>query len=303
MLKIAFPEFDNPTIKQALATHSLLTSQDYILPYYHTPLTKFEAIPTRDLQTACELVRSGAADTIIVGIDYSTRDVILTCREYFSMTNLPPDYPFNKMSHLLPSASRQLRWHSKNRQSSSKSLANTTYRTFSGLTVLSRDDNLFLLSDVAACKHPTVEQLTEIIYQTYLSAQKLLQTPPVIALLSFSSFGSGGHDETIDLLQTVLGRFSGTNILIDGEMQLDTAIIPHIGQKKFPESRVAGRANVLIAPDLNSGNLLYKSFEHLAGFTAAGPILQGFTHPISDLSRGSSVADIIFTIESLARLL
>ncbi len=89
MLKLLSPEFDNPTIKQALATHSLLTSQDYILPYYHTPLTKFEAIPTRDLQTACELVRSGAADTIIVGIDYSTRDVILTCREYFGMANLP----------------------------------------------------------------------------------------------------------------------------------------------------------------------------------------------------------------------
>ena len=91
--------------------------------------------------------------------------------------------------------------------------------------------------------------------------------------------------------------------IIDGEMQLDAAIIPRIGEKKVGNSKGAGHANVLITPDLNSGNILYKSMEHLGGWTMAGPILQGFEKPIADLSRGSSTEDIILTIKVIKKQL
>ena len=87
------------------------------------------------------------------------------------------------------------------------------------------------------------------------------------------------------------------DIAIDGELQLDAAINETIGNKKAPGSTVAGRANVLIAPDLNSGNILYKAMEQFGGFTAAGPILQGFNAPISDLSRGSTKEDVLSVID------
>ena len=88
------------------------------------------------------------------------------------------------------------------------------------------------------------------------------------------------------------------DLLIDGELQLDAAINPRIGTKKAPNSKVAGFANVLIVPDLNSGNILYKAMEQFGNFTSAGPILQGFNAPISDLSRGSTVLDIVSVIEA-----
>ena len=119
-------------------------------------------------------------------------------------------------------------------------------------------------------------------------------------MLSFSTLGSGGRDETISLSQAVVEKVRETHpeILIDGEMQLDAAINPRVGEKKAPNSPVAGHANVLIVPDLNSGNILYKAMEQFGNFTAAGPILQGFNAPVSDLSRGSTVEDILAVIEA-----
>lgn len=118
-------------------------------------------------------------------------------------------------------------------------------------------------------------------------------------MLSFSTLGSGGRDETISLSQAVVEKVRETHpeILIDGEMQLDAAINPRVGEKKAPNSPVAGYANVLIVPDLNSGNILYKAMEQFGNFIAAGPILQGFNAPVSDLSRGSTVEDILAVIE------
>lgn len=235
--------------------------------------TGVNALPAPDLTTACRLVTSGQADALIAGIDYSSRDVILAYREHFGMGTYPHD-----------------------------SAKPRTYATFSGLAVMQRDETTYLLADMAACKHPSKDQLREIIYQTYTSAQKILSDTPRIALLSFSTLGSGGRDEFITLAQELVTELRAQGIPIDGEMQLDTAINPRIGQKKAPNSPVAGQANILIAPDLNSGNLLYKAFEQLGGFTVAGPILQGFDHPVSDLSRGSSIDDIILTIQTLTKL-
>lgn len=118
--------------------------------------------------------------------------------------------------------------------------------------------------------------------------------------LSFSTLGSGGSDDSIDRARKVISRIQSENsdIAIDGELQLDAAVNPSIGNKKAPGSTVAGRANVLIAPDLNSGNILYKAMEQFGGFTAAGPILQGFNAPVSDLSRGSTKEDVLAVIKA-----
>ena len=92
------------------------------------------------------------------------------------------------------------------------------------------------------------------------------------------------------------------DIKIDGELQLDAAVNPRVAEKKAPGSQVAGKANVLIAPDLNSGNILYKAMEQFGGMNAAGPILQGFNAPASDLSRGSTVEDVKLVFEAIKRL-
>ena len=173
---------------------------------------------------------------------------------------------------------------------------------------------MFILGDAAACKHPNSEQLYDITLQTHDTATKYFKylnhgstnpasnnfLTPRIAMLSFSTLGSGGRDETISLTQAVVEKVRETHpeILIDGEMQLDAAINPRVGEKKAPNSPVAGHANVLIVPDLNSGNILYKAMEQFGNFTSAGPILQGFNAPISDLSRGSTVLDIVSVIEA-----
>lgn len=278
MLKIAFPEFNNPIIREAISTHDQLRHANQPLQHLSASWTEIKAIPAPDLTTACQMVQDGTADTMIAGIEHSTRDVILACRDYFQMATNPE--------------------------------TKQPYKTFSGLVVMRRDSELYLLSDMAACKHPSSDQLREIVEQTHASAQKLLSDQPRIAMLSFSTLGSGGRDITIDIIQETLTSFTERDIFIAGEMQLDAAVNPRIGLDKNhsknanPKAdQVAGKANVLIAPDLNSGNLIYKVFEQLAGFTVAGPILQGFDHAISDLSRGSTVADVIWTIEVLAKLI
>lgn len=277
MLKIVFPEFNHPIIREAISTQDQLRRAGSPLRHLPHSWTEITALSAPDLASACQMVKDGTADTMIAGIEHSTRDVILACRKHFAMATNPQ--------------------------------TSKPYKTFSGLVVMRRDNELYLLADMAACKHPTPDQLYEIVEQTHLSARKLLSDHPRIAMLSFSTLGSGGKDPTIDLIQETLATFTHRDILIAGEMQLDAAVNPRIGLGKsqpLPDSKadqVAGQANVLIAPDLNSGNLIYKVFEQLAGFTVAGPILQGFDHIVSDLSRGSTVADVVWTMEVLAQLL
>lgn len=287
-MNIVFPEFNNPTIQEALHRHAEMRASGEPIPgLAETGVSEITALEAPDLATACTMVKSGQADTMIAGIDYSSRDVILACRDNFGMAKKP---------QLINAEQVQPNSTSDNPDNSE------LYSTFSGLAVMQRDRDIYLLADMAACKHPSKDQLIEIIHQTHASARKLFTEPPRVALLSFSTFGSGGHDDTIDLMQAVRQEFQGSEILLDGEMQLDAAVNPEVAQKKFPDSPVAGHANVLIVPDLNSGNILYKAFEHIAGFHVAGPILQGFNFPVSDLSRGSSATDVILTIEVMAKL-
>ncbi len=153
-----------------------------------------------------------------------------------------------------------------------------------------------VFSDCATVPDPTAEELAEIAIASSDTCKIFLEAEPVTAMLSFSTKGSSKHP-TIDKVKEALAiaKEKRPDINIDGELQLDAAIVGSIGEKKAPGSTVAGKANVLIFPDLQSGNIGYKLTQRLAGADAWGPILQGFAKPVSDLSRGCSIEDIVVT--------
>jgi phosphate acetyltransferase len=157
-------------------------------------------------------------------------------------------------------------------------------------------DKVFSFADCAVVPDPDVNQLADIAISTADNHRKLTDEEPYVAMLSFSSKGSAQH-ELIDKVinATKLVKEKRPDINVDGELQVDAAIIESIGLKKAPGSSVAGRANVLIFPDLNSGNIGYKITQRLAGAEAIGPLVQGLKKPCFDLSRGCSVDDIVNT--------
>lgn len=157
-------------------------------------------------------------------------------------------------------------------------------------------EKIYSFADCAVNPNPTAEQLADIAVSTAENHQKLTGETPYVAMLSFSTKGSAEH-ELIDKVRkaTELAQQKRPEFAIDGEMQFDAAIIESIGRKKAPNSDVAGRANVLIFPDLQAGNIGYKIAERLGGAMAVGPISQGLKKPFFDLSRGCSVDDIVNT--------
>ena len=155
----------------------------------------------------------------------------------------------------------------------------------------------FIYADCAVNIAPSPSELADIAIASERSARDLLPEQPRVAMLSFSTRGSASHahvEHVTEALSQVKQR--APDLKIDGEFQADAAIIPSVGAKKVKEpSDVAGQANVLVFPDLNSGNIAYKLTQYMAGAKAIGPFLQGFAKPISDLSRGASVDDIVAT--------
>ncbi|MFW5760140.1 MAG: phosphate acetyltransferase [Cyclobacteriaceae bacterium] len=159
------------------------------------------------------------------------------------------------------------------------------------------DDGIMLFADCAVNPDPSPEELAEIALSSAITAQTVVGLKPRIAMLSFSTKGSAKHAK-IDavLAATEIARNRSPELQIEGELQADAAIIKSVGQQKAPGSNIAGNANVLVFPDLASGNISYKLVQRLAGAEAIGPILQGMAAPVNDLSRGCSVNDIVHLI-------
>ena len=158
-------------------------------------------------------------------------------------------------------------------------------------------EGVVVMGDVAVTPVPDAGQLAQIAVCSADTARAVAGIDPRVAMLSFSTYGSAKHEDVDKVVEALhIAQEMRPDLMIDGELQADAALVPSVGQLKAPTSPVAGQANVLIAPRLEVGNIGYKLVERLGGATAIGPILQGIARPVNDLSRGCSVDDIYMMI-------
>ena len=158
-------------------------------------------------------------------------------------------------------------------------------------------NGVFAFADCGLVENPDVNGLTEIAIQTSKSFNYLTELDPVVAMLSYSTFGSAKSEQVDKVIQaTEIVKSRYPNLKIDGELQLDAAIVPEVAELKAPHSKVAGKANVVVFPDLQSGNIGYKLVQRLANAEAYGPITQGLSKPVNDLSRGCNADDIVAVV-------
>jgi malate dehydrogenase (oxaloacetate-decarboxylating)(NADP+) len=220
-------------------------------------LSEAQRIMTRKSRThfGCMMVRQGDADTLLSGIDTHYPETIRPALEVIGKQ------PGLSSVH--------------------------------GLYMMVFKKGIFLLADTTVCIEPTADELAET---AILAAEKarMLEIEPEIAMLSFSNFGSVQHPQTLKVKRAVeIVKEKAPGLIVDGEMQSDTAVVTEILQKSFPFAALKEAANILIFPDLNSGNICYKLLHHLGGAEAIGPILMGMNKPVHVLQRGDDVGDIV----------
>ncbi|MCS7229984.1 MAG: phosphate acetyltransferase [Candidatus Kryptonium sp.] len=155
-------------------------------------------------------------------------------------------------------------------------------------------NKVYSFADCGVVPNPTAEELADIAIATAINHKKLTGEEPIVAMLSFSTKGSAKHEMVDKVVQaTQIAKQKMPELIIDGELQLDAAIVPEVAKRKAPDSPVKGNANVLIFPNLDAGNIGYKMAQRMAGAEALGPLVQGLKKPCFDLSRGCSVEDIV----------
>ena len=163
------------------------------------------------------------------------------------------------------------------------------------------DNGVMIFGDCAVIPNPTAEELAAIAIASAASGKQLVDINPRVAMLSFSTKGSAKHENVTKVQEaTKLAHELAPDLQLDGELQADAALVESVGQLKSPGRTVAGHANVLVFPDLQAGNIGYKLVQRLAGAEAIGPIIQGLAKPVSDLSRGCSVDDIVSVVSITA---
>jgi len=253
-------------IDPALSDDRLRYAKEYTELRKHKGLTEDDAYNqiTDPLKWGAMMVRLDDAQAIVAGAENSTGKVLVAA---FTIIKTKPGTKFASSCFIM-----------------------STDKTDMGA------NGSFIFSDCATIPDPTAEQLAEIGEAASDSCRIFLETEPATAFLSFSTKGSASHPFVDKVTEAcAMLQKKRPDILCDGELQLDAAIIPSVGSTKAPNSPVAGNANVLVFPDLQSGNIGYKLVQRLAGAEAYGPVLQGFAKPVSDLSRGCSVEDIVVT--------